>query len=69
MGGGGDIWIIFHFPVCFFFGYSSPEQKTQVNLLSVICPFHIFFFFFGTTGPITTKLGTQYPWVKGIQIY
>ena len=25
-------------------------------------------FFSRTTGPISTKLGTKYPWVKGIQV-
>ena len=27
--------------------------------------FHIFIFFSRTTGPISTKLNTKYPWVKG----
>ena len=26
-------------------------------------------FFFSTTGPISIKLGTKHPWVKGIQVY
>ena len=29
----------------------------------------LFIFFFRTTGPVSTKLGTKYPWVKGIHIY
>ena len=37
---------------------------------SSVCPsvnFHIFIFS-RTTGPISTKLGTKHPWVKGIQV-
>jgi hypothetical protein len=30
---------------------------------------HLKIFFCRTIGPILTKLGTNYPWVKGIQIY
>ena len=26
-------------------------------------------FYSRTTGPISTKLGTKHPWVKGIQVY
>jgi hypothetical protein len=62
---------------------SSPELKAQVSLsdrllsnvrlscrLSV-CPsvnFYILNFFSRTTGPILTRLGTNHPWVKGIQV-
>ena len=38
----------------------------------LVCPsvcLYIFIFFSSTTGPISTKLGTKYPWVKGIQVY
>ena len=68
---------------CVSFGFCSPELKAQVSfsdhLSSVVClsvrpsvclkTFHIFIFFSRTTGPISTKLGTKHPWVKGIQIY
>jgi hypothetical protein len=59
--------------------FSSPELKAQVSFsdrplsgvhLSV-CPsvnFYIFDFFSRTTGPILTGLGTNHPWVKGIQV-
>jgi hypothetical protein len=64
-------------PLVFFF--SSPELKAQVSysdsLLSVVClsvrlsvHFYIFDFFSRTTGPILTRLGTNHPWVKGIQV-
>ena len=36
-----------------------------------ICPsinFSLFTFLSRTTGPISTKLGTKHPWVKGIQV-
>jgi hypothetical protein len=29
---------------------------------------HLKIFFSRTTGPILTRLGTNYPWVKGIQV-
>jgi hypothetical protein len=63
--------------------FSSPELNAQVSfsdrLLSVVslsvCPsvypsvnFYIFDFFSRTTGPILTKLGTNHPWVEGIQV-
>ena len=62
--------------------FSSPELKAKMSfsdhLSSVVClsvrpsvclsTFHIFIFFSRTTGPISTKLGTKYPWVKGIQV-
>ena len=54
--------------------FSSPELKAQVsfsdNFLSVVClsTFHIFIFFSRTTGPISTKLGTNHPFKKGIQV-
>ena len=41
--------------------FSAPDR------LSVcLYTFHIFIFFSRTTGPISTKLGTKYPWLKGI---
>jgi hypothetical protein len=58
---------------------SSPQLKAQVSFsyrqlsgvrLSV-CPsvtFYIFYFFSRTAGPILTRLGTNHPWVKGIQV-
>jgi hypothetical protein len=61
------------------FFFSSPELKAQVSFsdrplsgvhLSV-CPsvyFYIFDFFSRTNGPILIRLGTNYPWVKGIQV-
>ena len=36
-----------------------------------VCPsvnFYIFDFFSRTAGPILTRLGTNHPWVKGIQV-
>ena len=57
---------------------SSPELKAQVSFsdrpVSVVrpsvCPSvtnsHIFIFFSRTTAPISVKLGTKHPWVKGI---
>jgi hypothetical protein len=62
-----------------WFVFSSPELKAQVSFsdrllpgvrLSV-CPsvnFYTFDFFSRTTGPILTRLGTNHPWVKGIQV-
>ena len=50
---------------------SSPELKAQVSIsdrLLSVDRFHIFIFFSRTTGPISTKLGTKHPWVKGIQV-
>jgi hypothetical protein len=63
--------------------FSSPELKAQPSQVSFsdhllssirmfVCPsvnFHIFDFFSRTTGPILTRLGTNHPWVKGIQVY
>ena len=34
----------------------------------VVVTFHIFIFFSRTTRPISTKLGTTYYWVKGIEV-
>jgi hypothetical protein len=62
--------------------FSSPELKAQVSYsdrpLSVrpsvrLCgrlsvTFYIFDFFSRTTGPILTRLGTNYPWGTGIQV-
>ena len=44
--------------------------KTHPSLLSLLLllTFHIFIFFSRTTGPISNKLGTNYLWVKGIQV-
>ena len=39
-----------------------------VVVLVVVVNFHIFIFFSKTAGPISTKLGTKHPWVKGIQV-
>jgi hypothetical protein len=65
------------------FIFSSPELKAQVSFsdrplsgvcLSVrlsVCPsvnFYIFDLFSRTTGPILIRLGTNHPWVKGIQV-
>ena len=39
--------------------------------LSSVSPsvtFHIFNFFSRTIGPISTKLGTEHPWMEGIQV-
>jgi hypothetical protein len=59
--------------------FSSPELKAQVSysdcLLSV-CPsiclsvnfFFYIFVFSRTTEPILTRLGTNHPWVEGIQV-
>jgi hypothetical protein len=30
---------------------------------------HLKIFFYRTTGPILTRLGTNHPWVKGIQVF
>ena len=56
--------------------FSSPELKAQVSYsdrrLSVVCPsvcklLH-FDFFSRTTGPISTRLGTNHPWGEGFQV-
>jgi hypothetical protein len=63
----------------FFSLFSSPELKAQVSYsdrrLSVVrlsvclsVNFYIFDFFSRTTGPISTKLGTNYPWGEGFQV-
>jgi hypothetical protein len=59
--------------------FSSPELKAQMSFserplsgvrpsvwLSVI--FYIFDFFSRTTGPIITRVSTNHPWVRGIQV-
>jgi hypothetical protein len=59
--------------------FSSPELKAQVSFSD--CPlsgvslsvrpsvnFYIFDFFSRTTGPISTRRGTNHPWVEGIQV-
>ena len=55
--------------------FSSLElEARELFWLPVVRPFvhlqtfHIFIFFSRTTGPISTKLGTKHPWVKGIQV-
>ena len=59
--------------------FSSPEPKAQVSFseknLSVVsrcrrrgCWRCRKLFTFSSTGPISTKVGTKHPWVKGIQI-
>jgi hypothetical protein len=61
--------------------FSSPELKAQVSYsdrllsvvrlsvcLSVCVNFYIFDFFSRTTGPLLTRLGTNHPWVEGIQV-
>ena len=55
------------FPDC----SESPSEllwSPVVGRLSARLCFHICIFFFRTTGPISTKLGTRHPWVKGIQV-
>jgi hypothetical protein len=65
--------------VCPSGDFSSPELKAQVSfsdcLLSGVrlsvrryVNFYIFDFFSRTTGPILTKLITNHPWGKGIQV-
>jgi hypothetical protein len=56
--------------------FSSPELKAQVSysdrLLSVVrlsVNFYIFDFISRTARPILTKLGTNHPWGKRIQVY
>jgi hypothetical protein len=56
-----------------------PELKAYVSFSDLplsgiclsVCPsvnFHIFNFFFRTTGPILTRLCTNHPWVDRIQV-
>ena len=47
-------------------GFSSPELKPASVCLSV--NFYMFDFFSRTTGPILTRLGTNHPRAKGIQV-
>jgi hypothetical protein len=57
--------------------FSSSELKVHVSFsdhpLSVVClsfcllDFYIFHFFSRTAGPILIKVGTNHPYVKGIQ--
>jgi hypothetical protein len=56
--------------------FSSPDLKAQVSYsdrqLSVVrlsLNFYIFDFFSRTTGPISTRLGTDHPWGKGFQVF
>ena len=72
--------VIFHttlkwVSVCVYgFLFSSPWLKAQVSfsyrLSSVLLSinFHICIFFYRTTWLFSTKLVTEYPWVKGIQV-
>ena len=39
------------------------------GFLTGLFVFTIFIFFSRTTGPISTKLGTKHPGLKGIQVY
>ena len=61
--------------------FSSPDLKPQMSFsdknVSVVRRYrrrcrklfiHIFVFFSRTTEPISIKLGTKHPWVKGIQV-
>jgi hypothetical protein len=55
--------------------FRSPELKAQVSYsdrrLSVVrlsVNFYIFDFFSRTTGPNSTRLGTNHPWVEGFQV-
>ena len=66
---------ISYITVSLFF-ITSPELKANVNfsdhLSSVrmsVCKLHIFIIFSRTTGPISTKLGTKHPLVKGISVF
>ena len=43
-----------------------PSGCLSVNVF--LWTFHLFIFFSRTTGTISTKLGTKYSWVKGIQV-
>jgi hypothetical protein len=63
------------FEKCYAIVFSSPELKVQVSffdrLLSIVClsvNFYIFHFFSRTSKPNSIKLGTDYPWAKGIQV-
>jgi hypothetical protein len=60
--------------------FSSTELKAQVSFsdrplssvrmsVRLSVNFYILDFFSRTTGPIFTRLGTNHPWVKGIQVY
>ena len=42
--------------------------RPSVCLFVCLYTFHIFIFFSRTMGLISIKLGTKYPWVKGIQV-
>ena len=53
------------FSDCLFFVSGCLSIPSSVHLLT----FHILIFFSRTTGPISTKLGTKHPWVKGIQVF
>ena len=45
-----------------------PSSSLSLLSLSLSLTFHIFIFSSRTSGPISTKLGTKHPWVKGIQV-
>ena len=40
-----------------------------VVVVVVVATFHIFIFFSRTTGPISTKLSANHPWMKGILVF
>jgi hypothetical protein len=43
-------------------------QSVRLSVNFYIFDFFIFNFFSRTTGPILTRLGTNHPWVEGIQV-
>ena len=45
---------------------ASSNRQTEVFVVAM--SFHIFTFFFRTTGPISTKLGTKHPWVMRTEV-
>ena len=73
----GSIWYVCSWG--FFFGYcclAHLSWKLKWAFLITCCPSsvslltsQIFIFFSRTTGPISTKLETKQPWVKGIQVW
>ena len=61
----------------FYLLFSSPQIKAQVSssdpMFYISLSVHLLtlniFIFSRTSGPISTKLGTKHPWVKGIQVF
>ena len=49
----------------YLFLWTKDSRKLSVV---VVVNFHSFFLFSRTTWPISTKLGTKHPWVKGIHV-